>query len=77
MRMTSYFDHVFQYRWSVGQLALQYTAGKKMVALEGLRPRTIMIKHDYGLISFKLFRPEVMVPPRFMRRFCENSHKMK
>ena len=77
MRMTSCFDHVFQYRWSVGQLAVQYTAGQKMVALEGLRPRTITIKHNYGLISFKLFRPEFAVPLRFMRRFCKNSHKMK
>ena len=77
MRMTSCFDHVFQYRWSVGQLAVQYTAGQKMVALEGLRPRAITIKHDYSLILFKLFRLKVTVPPGVMRRFCENSHKMK
>lgn len=48
MRMTSCFDNVFQYRWSVGQLAVQYTAGQKMVALEGLRSRAITIKHDYS-----------------------------
>ena len=51
MRMISCFDHVFQYRWSVGQLAVQYTAGQKMVALEDLhRPRAIMIKHHNSVI---------------------------